>query len=318
MNQYKSDRHHRKSIRLAGYDYSQAGLYFITICCEDRICRFGQVENGAMVLNQYGQIAYDEWMKTPEIRPNVKLHEFVVMPNHIHGIIQLLDIGRGELHSPNDNELHLPNDNKLHSPDNNELHSPDNNKLHSPDDNKMHSPNDNELYLPNDNKLHSPDNNELHSPDNNELHSPDGNELHSPDNNKLHSPNDNEIHSPDDNEINSPYDNKLHLPDDNELHLPDDNELHLSDDKLHLPDDNRGVCKTPLRGPSQTIGAIVRGYKSSVTKQINLLRAFDTPIKLWQRNYHDHIIRNEQSYQRISEYIKNNPAKWDNDKFYKK
>lgn len=199
MTPYNSHRHHRRSIRLKGYDYSQAGLYFITICCQDMICRFGQVENDTMVLNEYGQIAYDEWMKTPEIRPNVKLHEFVVMPNHIHGIIQLLDIGRGELHSP----------------------------------------------------------------------------------------------------------------DDNELHSPDDNESHSSDD-------NRGVCKTPLRGTSQTIGAIVRGYKSSVTKQINLLRAFDTPIKLWQRNYHDHIIRNEQSYHRISEYIKNNPAKWDDDKFYKK
>src|SRR5690554_2536006 len=226
MNQYNPDKHHRRSIRLQGYDYSQAGLYFITICCEDRICRFGHVKNGTMILNKYGQIAYNEWMKTPEIRPNVKLHEFVVMPNHIHGIIQLLDIGRGELHSPDDNELHSPDD-----------------KLHSPDD-------------------------------------------------------------------------KLHLPDD-KLHLPDD-KLHLPDDKLHLPDDNRGVCKTPLRGPSQTIGAIVRGYKSSVTKQINLLRVFDTPIKLWQRNYHDHIIRNEQSYQRISEYIKNNPVKWNDDKFYRK
>ncbi|SEH76811.1 hypothetical protein SAMN02927937_01313, partial [Paenimyroides aquimaris] len=98
----------------------------------------------------------------------------------------------------------------------------------------------------------------------------------------------------------------------NELHSPDNNELHLYDEN------NWGVCKTPLRGPSQTIGAIVRGYKSSVTKQINLLCAFDAPIKLWQRNYYDHIIRNEQSYQRISEYIINNPTKWEDDKFYKK
>src|SRR5690554_1371965 len=143
MNQYKSDRHHRKSIRLAGYDYSQAGLYFITICCQDKICRFGHVKNGTMVLNEYGQIAYNEWMKTPEIRPNVKLHEFVVMPNHIHGIIQLLDIGRGELHSPDDNKLHSPNDNEIHSPDDNELHSPDDNKLHLPDDNRLHLPDDN-------------------------------------------------------------------------------------------------------------------------------------------------------------------------------
>ena len=100
MKQYNPHKHHRKSIRLAGYDYSQAGLYFVTICCKGKICRFGHVENGTMVLNEYGQIAHDEWVKTAQIRPNVQLHEFVVMPNHIHGIIQLLDIRMGELHSP--------------------------------------------------------------------------------------------------------------------------------------------------------------------------------------------------------------------------
>lgn len=184
MNQYNPNKHHRRSIRLKGYDYSQAGLYFITICCQDRICRFGDVVNGEMVLNKYGQIADDEWMKTTEIRPNVELGEFVVMPNHIHGIIRLS--GRGELHSP---EINI----------------------------------------------------EMHSPD------------------------------------------------------------------------EKGVCKSPPRSPSQTIGAIVRGYKSSVTKQCGLL-GFDE--KLWQRNYYEHIIRNEQSYQTISQYIIDNPKKWANDKFY--
>ncbi len=186
-SKYNPNIHHRRSIRLKGYDYSQAGFYFITICCHGRICRFGDVVNGEMILNENGKIAFDEWLKTPEIRNNVELCEFVIMPNHMHGIIRLFD--RGELHSPA--------------------------------------------------------NNELHSPANNELHS-----------------------------------------------------------------DRRGVCKTPLRSPSQTIGAIVRGYKSSVTKQIALNE------KLWQRNYHEHIIRDEQSYQNISKYIINNPAKWEEDKFY--
>jgi hypothetical protein len=72
----------------------------------------------------------------------------------------------------------------------------------------------------------------------------------------------------------------------------------------------RGVCDTPLRSPSQTIGAIVRGYKSSVTKQLGLL-GFNG--KLWQRNYYEHIIRDEQSYLKISEYIQNNPANWHKD-----
>ena len=76
---------------------------------------------------------------------------------------------------------------------------------------------------------------------------------------------------------------------------------------------NRGVCNTPLRSPKQTVGSIVRGYKSSVTKQLNLL-GFNE--KLWQRNYHEHIIRNEKSFQIISQYILNNPTKWVEDTFY--
>ena len=211
---YNPNIHHRRSVRLQGYDYSQAGLYFITICCDRRLCRFGNIENGEMKLNEFGKIAFDAWTKTPQLRPNVALGEFVIMPNHIHGIIYLLHspdvVGKGELHSPD-----VVGRGELHSPDvvgKGELHSPDN---------KM---------------------NELHSSDN-----------------------------------------------------------------------NNGECNSPLRGPSQTIGAIVRGYKSSVTKQLGIM-GFDE--KLWQRNYYEHIIRNEQSYNNISNYIINNPAKWQEDKFY--
>ena len=80
---------------------------------------------------------------------------------------------------------------------------------------------------------------------------------------------------------------------------------------------DKGVCNTPLpelfRSPSHNIGAIVRGYKSSVTRQINLLDHVDS---VWHRNYHEHIIRDEKSYMRISDYIINNPSNWTDDKFY--
>jgi len=190
MNNYDPNIHHRRSIRLKGYDYSRAGLYFITICCQDRVCRFGDVVDGEMVLNDAGRIAHNEWMKTTEIRNNIALGEFIVMPNHIHGIIRLL--GRDEFHSP-----------------------------------------------------------------------------------------------------------------DNKTPKQDDNKNNLT-----------------LRSPSQTIGAIIRGYKSSVTKQINNLGdngmgIFNTPQQLWQRNYWERIIRNEKSYQRIADYIVNNPGKWHSDNFFK-
>ena len=178
---YIQNIHNRRSIRLKGYDYSQAGLYFITICCSNHVCLFGEVVNGEMVLNEYGTIACNEWLNTPNIRKNVELDVFVIMPNHIHGIIILN--GRGELHSPHN----------------------------------------------------------------------------------------------------------------------------------VITDNKWGECDSPLRGPSNNIGAIVRGYKSSVTKQLNLLNFGCT---VWQRNYHEHIIRNQKSYKTIAEYIVNNPSKWNNDKFY--
>jgi REP element-mobilizing transposase RayT len=80
---------HRHSIRLKGYDYSQAGLYFVTIGCQDRNCRFGKIEKGEMILNESGRIAYDEWVMLPERYSCVTLDVFQIMPNHIHGIIAL-------------------------------------------------------------------------------------------------------------------------------------------------------------------------------------------------------------------------------------
>jgi REP element-mobilizing transposase RayT len=80
---------------------------------------------------------------------------------------------------------------------------------------------------------------------------------------------------------------------------------------------NQGVCNTPLRSPSNTIGAIVRGYKSAVTKQINILGSgkYKQSSIVWQRSFYEHIIRNDESYQNISNYIVNNPSKWLEDRY---
>ena len=84
---YDPNRHHRRSIRLKGYDYSQAGAYFITICTQDRACLFGKVVNGEMQLNDAGRMVLAEWNMLPERFPHVVLDAFVVMPNHVHGIV---------------------------------------------------------------------------------------------------------------------------------------------------------------------------------------------------------------------------------------
>lgn len=88
MQKYIPNIHHRRSIRLKGYDYTQAGLYFITICCQDRICRFGTVENGKMILNDAGRMV-EKWYNELENKfPDIRCHEMVAMPNHFHCIIQ--------------------------------------------------------------------------------------------------------------------------------------------------------------------------------------------------------------------------------------
>ena len=81
------DMHHRHSIRLKDYKYSQAGAYFVTLCAWQRECLFGEMVNGEMILNDMGRIIAEEWAKADTVRKNVVLDEFVVMPNHFHGII---------------------------------------------------------------------------------------------------------------------------------------------------------------------------------------------------------------------------------------
>ena len=82
QNQYRIE-----STRLREWDYSRAGLYFVTICTRDRAHFFGEIVAGEMQLSPIGEIVAEEWQKTPQIRPNVELDASVVMPNHLHGIV---------------------------------------------------------------------------------------------------------------------------------------------------------------------------------------------------------------------------------------
>jgi putative transposase len=86
-------KHQRRSIRLKGYDYAQPGAYFVTLCAWQREDLFGAVVNGEMHLNPLGQIVHDEWLRSMGIRQEIRLYEdeFVVMPNHLHGIVCIVD-----------------------------------------------------------------------------------------------------------------------------------------------------------------------------------------------------------------------------------
>lgn len=83
-------QNHRRSIRLKGYDYSLAGLYFITICTQNRRCLFGKIDHDEMILNEAGRMVWDEWEKLPQRFPHVELQAFIVMPNHFHGVLEIV------------------------------------------------------------------------------------------------------------------------------------------------------------------------------------------------------------------------------------
>lgn len=88
-------RHHRRSIRLKGYDYTKDGAYFVTICARKRACLFGTVVNGYMQMNEYGWEVADCWMWLAQRYSYVHLDQWIVMPNHMHGIIVIADDRRG-------------------------------------------------------------------------------------------------------------------------------------------------------------------------------------------------------------------------------
>jgi len=205
---YNPEIHHRRSIRLKGYDYSQEGLYFITICVQDRECLFGKiVDHHTMILNDAGKIAEQCWFAIPQHFPNVTLHEYIVMPNDIVSDDIVSDDIVSNNHSPND----IVSDDIVSD----------------------------DMVTNN------------------------------------HSPND--IVSDD---------------------VGAKNFSPLRPPKPAMP-----------RSPSRTIGSIVRGFKIGVTKW------FDKSV--WQRDYYEHIIRSTDEYERIANYIINNPAKWREDKFFK-
>jgi len=87
MPRYDPQKHHRRSIRLKGWDYRKPGWYYVTMVVQNRECLFGKVVHGEMVLNEYGKICDQCWLSITDHFDNVKLDKYQIMPNHLHGII---------------------------------------------------------------------------------------------------------------------------------------------------------------------------------------------------------------------------------------
>ena len=86
---FGSEKHHRRSVRLKRYDYTSNNAYFVTICSYQKECLFGTIANGQMNLNVLGECVKKAWLETAEKRKNIRLDDFVIMPNHFHGILWL-------------------------------------------------------------------------------------------------------------------------------------------------------------------------------------------------------------------------------------
>jgi REP element-mobilizing transposase RayT len=179
-------KHHRRSIRLKGFDYSSEGAYYVTIIAQGRECLFGEIIDGEMHLNEYGKIVLKWWNEIPIHFPNVELGAFVIMPNHVHGIIFIIDERRGNVLSPHEN----PNNNNLNA-------------------------------------------------------------------------------------------------------------------------NNQGGETPPLQKP--TLGQIIAYFKYQSTKEMNKIETKNAITKFWQRNYYEHIVRNEKELQQKTDYILKNPSQWDED-----
>jgi putative transposase len=189
--------HRLNSLRLDGYDYSQSGAYFVTVVCKDRENRFGEIIDGVLELNDAGRVASTEWKKLANRFANIDLDEFVVMPNHIHGIIVVADpVGVGLQH---------------------------------------------------------------------------------------------------------PICGRADFV----------GARQDSYSRTVIPHFASPLPQTVLP-QNPALGTIIGSYKSNVARIINGLQK--TPrLSIWQRNYYEHIIRNEEEYDRIKEYILNNPSKWNED-----
>jgi putative transposase len=98
---YDPKQHHRRSIRLRGYDYSLPGAYFITICIHHKQCLLGEIVEGQMHRNTYGEIVQEEWFRSATIRKEIQLDAWMVMPNHVHGIVKITPVG-AHGHAPHD------------------------------------------------------------------------------------------------------------------------------------------------------------------------------------------------------------------------
>ena len=231
-SRYEKYTTHHTSRRTDGWDYTQPAAYFVTVCTQDRWCLFGVVEEGRMYLNALGRIVVGEWKRSEEIRDRVHLDAFVVMPNHLHGILVFAD------------------------PDVDAPTCPRNYRALG--------------------TTSSDDSNE--SPDESDPVKPStGGATESTDSS---------------------------------------NSGKASHGGATLGQSESDDDDPDLFRPPRSLGSFVAGFKSAATTRINDHRG-TSGASVWQRNYHDVIVRTERHWRNARAYIRRNPAEWDGDRLHR-
>ena len=285
-------KHHRHSIRLKDYDYAQPGAYFVTLCTSQRDCLFGKVVNGVVRLNPLGKIVEEEWERLGRQFPNIRLDAFVVMPNHVHGII-VIDVGATQQLSietvsgkPN---MHIETG-----------YSHDGSPKF---DRSPEMIGDGDGAPENDGGVgatHNMQTVNLSGNHNTHIESGDphggspGRETAEPLNRKTRATR----HSPTGASIDNRYGATK-------------SEEWVDGSPLR----NDGMDRAPKPPATGSLGAMIGQFKSRATKRIWAIPEY-SQAPIWQRNYYEHIIRNEAEWGRISEYIHNNPFNWGEDQLH--
>jgi len=287
----------RASIRLPGYDYTQPGAYFITLCTQWREALFGEIVNGEMRLSAAGRVAAAEWRRLGRQFPGIRVGAFVVMPNHVHGILVIEDVGatrRGPINTlVDEGGSPVPRQDAARM---GEGGSPGeiqtNQSLRATVDRPTRATLDNE--------------NETISGENMEQNDIRPDQYGSP----LHDayPVGATRRGP----INT-------LVDEGGSPVPgqDAGVEATRRGQINTPGDEAGspVGDRP-NGPAEgSLGAVIGQFKSRATRRIRSIPGYEQ-IPVWQRNYYEHIIRNEAEWGMIAEYIKNNPGRWEQDRLH--
>ena len=277
---YDPSKHHRRSIRLKGYDYRKEGAYFVTICVEGHVCRFGTVQSGRVRLSPEGRVARDCWLALPDHFDRAVLDAFVVMPNHVHGIVFLMGP------PPTDGPSH---DDDAGTDGGRNADAPS----HTNDDTGTNGGRnaDAPSHTNDDTGTNAGRNDVAPSHTDDDTGTNGGRNADAP------------SHTNDDIGMNVGARHAVPLPGTPRTPWP-------PSDAAPAPGIER--FGRPVPGSLPTL---VRSYKSAVTKRINAMMG--TPgARLWQHNYYEHVIRTDDALRRIRWYIAQNPARWRQDRFY--